>query len=188
MLGHHHSPGCRRLFRLVFLGQLFSQLTLAINNFLEIMEIFSPPQLVPSGLTTGTLSTCRRMSSEGMSLSDIAILLASQWQYLICIWNLLALNIRMVTAKNSSQHLNPCMLMFSDFAWRLLKSSHDQNWHCRIFSTLQKCMAKLLNMPSLFSQVGVYNISNCKSTFWHRPIRQRYHYLDRNVAPVSIIQ
>jgi hypothetical protein len=48
-------------------------LTLAINNFLEIMEIFSPPQLVPSGLTTGTLSTCRRMSSEGMSLSDIAI-------------------------------------------------------------------------------------------------------------------
>ena len=126
-LGHHHSPGCRRLFRLVFLGQLFSQLTLAINNFLEIMEIFSPPQLVPSGLTTGTLSTCRRMSSEGMSLSDIAILLASQWQYLICIWNLLALNIRMVTAKNSSQHLNPCMLMFSDFAWRLLKSSHDRN-------------------------------------------------------------
>jgi hypothetical protein len=57
-------------------GTVFSQLD--INKFANfvILEIFFP-QLVPSGLTTGTSSTCRRTSSEGMSLSVIAILLAS---------------------------------------------------------------------------------------------------------------
>ncbi len=57
-------------------GTVFSQLD--INKFTNfvILEIFFP-QLVPSGLTTGTSSTCRRTSSEGMSLSFIAILLAS---------------------------------------------------------------------------------------------------------------
>jgi hypothetical protein len=34
------------------------------------------------------------------------------------------LSISLVTAKISSHHLNPCMLMFSNFARHLLKSGH----------------------------------------------------------------
>ena len=59
-----------------------------------------------------------------MSLSDIAITFSVSMTISYLHLELLALNIRMVTAKNSSQHLNPCMLMFSDLARHLLKSGH----------------------------------------------------------------
>jgi len=55
---------------------VFSQLDINKFAIFVILEIFFP-QLVPSGLTTGTSSTCRRTSWEGKSLSFIAILLES---------------------------------------------------------------------------------------------------------------
>jgi hypothetical protein len=143
--------------------------------------------LVPSGLTTGASSTCRRISSEGMSLSDIAITFSVSMT--ISYWHpaLLVLNISLVTEKNSSHHLNPCMLLFSDFAGHLIKQPRSNLTLSHFFHTSTMHGQTVEHVIYIF-QVGVYNISNCKSAFWHRPIRQRYHYLDRNVAPVSIKQ
>jgi hypothetical protein len=99
---------------------------LLINNFLEILEIFSPPQLVPSGLTTGASSTCRRIGSEGMSLSDIAITFSVSMT--ISYWHpeFLALNISLVTAKKFLSPFKFLHAYVSDFARHLLKSSHDR--------------------------------------------------------------
>ena len=127
MLGPYHSPG-RLPKAFSFFGTVFSQFDISLLTiFLKFFTFLFPPQLVPSGLTTGTSSTCRRTSFGG----DVTFRYSHNFLVSMTIsylhTELLALNISLVTAKDSSHHLNPCMLMFSDFAWRLLKSSHDQN-------------------------------------------------------------